>query len=154
MQKDKFNGQSSKILNEYALTLKAHAGVVPLRGSKGSDQQPTYQAELFRKKVTDWLEENNEYQNRNALTTSVLPASADGMPRMSITGTAELLERVKKAFEDQITKTEIIRENVSSKRIIKRPDVNSAPADLSPAPDKIRDDPKARSDFFKKRRGL
>ena len=125
-----------------------------MRGSKGRDQQPAYQAELFRKKVTDWLEENNEYKNRNALTTSVLPASADGMPRMSITGTVELLERVKKAFGDKITGTEIIRENVSSKRVIKRPDVHSAPVDISPAPDKIRDDPKARSDYFKKRRGL
>ncbi len=127
MSKDAFNDKSRPQLNEYALTLTAHAGVFPLRGSRGRDKTPAYQAQLFRDRVGDWLEANHEYENHNVLTTEVLSASKDGLPRMKIVCTADALERVKAQFGSSITNVATVKEDVSSKRIIKRPDMRRKP---------------------------
>lgn len=128
MEKENFNGNASdKTLNEYVLTLVAHAGVVPLRGSNGKDRDPAYQAALFREQMTDWLEANHEYENHNVLTTAVLPPAADGLPRMSITSTAAALARVQQQFGNVIKFTELVKENVSTRRVIKRPGTGPAP---------------------------
>lgn len=126
MAADDFN-DAGKILNEYNLKLTAHAGVTPLRGSKGADRDPMYQAQLFCEKLGNWLEANGDYQKRNALTTEPLAPSPDGYPRMRIVCTAETMARVAAQFSPQITTQELTRENVSSKRVIKRPDSGTKP---------------------------
>lgn len=126
MAADDFN-DAGKILNEYNLKLTAHAGVTPRRGGKGEDREPMHQAQLFCEKLGNWLEANGDYQKRNALTTEPLAPSPDGYPRIRIVCTAETMGRVEAQFKPQITQLDLVRENVPSRRIIKRPDAGTKP---------------------------
>jgi len=123
MSKELFNHAAGAKLNEYVLTLSPHAGVIPLRGSKGRDQDPQYQAELFRRQLGDWLEAEGAYQKRHALTTEALPASADGKPQLRIVCTEECLQKVTAHFPTQIKGSVQTKTDVSSKRTMPRPGV-------------------------------
>jgi hypothetical protein len=86
-----------------------------------------YQAELFCEKLRNWLDAQGEYKSRNALTTEPLAPSPDGYPRIRLVATAECMARVAAQFGPQITTQEMTRENVGSKRVIKRPDSGTKP---------------------------
>jgi hypothetical protein len=127
MAADDFNDAGKKVLNEYNLKLTSYAGVTPRRGGKGEDREPMHQAALFCEKLGNWLEANGDYEKHNALTTEPLAPSPDGYPRMRIVCTAETMGRVEAQFKPQITQLDLVREDVPTRRIIKRPDAGMKP---------------------------
>lgn len=128
MSKHDFN-ESAHILNEYNLKLRPHCGMTPIRDG---DDDPLFQAEVFRGKVGDWMESEGFYQRRMALTTETLAPSPDGYPRMRIVCTPEAMKAVGEEFGRAILATDLVREDVGSRRVIKKPDTHKNGRNLKP----------------------
>ena len=124
MAKKSFNTRSSEKMSNYHIELSY---------PKGADvRTQLLVAANFKGALGQWIGEE----------TGVLPdlQSLDKVtygPGVSIHCTEGFIQKIEAQFHKEIAKVTKIK-----------------PAGLSPAPIKVRDDPKGRSDYFKKRRGL
>lgn len=112
MPKHDFN-ESARILNEYNLKLRPHCGMTPIQDG---DDDPLFQAEVFREKVAKWLKDEGAFERQAVINTETLAPAPDGRPRMRIICTHDVMKSVEDEFSRGIVATDLVRSNVGATR--------------------------------------
>lgn len=99
LSKNSFNGPAGKDpqFNEYTLTLRADAG------GRKEDPDALSQALGFNAKLGEWLDQQGLRDSGAVKRTETLGPSAEGLPQVRITCTAEAFGKISKKYGHLVT---------------------------------------------------